>query len=366
MISATKPSGNRLQTTETIDSMKYYTPTRNPGPKPGKTSTLKHLTYLALWAATKRKWRPPMRTQITQTLKPALFAAALWLASGLTGHSQVFTVSCPADITVPASGLSGAVVNYSVPAIDVPFKCLPTSVTSNPASGSTFPVGTNTVTVAASDNCGNSATCSFQVIVNPPPSPQLVLSSTNAIIPAGGTNDFGSVLVDANAYGLFIITNGGGTPLSGLSITFDGSSDFTLFAFPQSSVDPGASTTFTVQFAPATAGPKTATLHIVSNDPQNDPYNVTLTGSATFLSPPRILSAIIVNQKQDVQVTWTTLGGNSYVLQVCTNADGSLHSNFVDCSPTNSIGGSGSGTTNYTHIGGALHRAAYYRVRTEP
>ena len=78
----------------------------------------------------------------------------------------------------------------------------------------------------------------------------------------------------------------------------------------------------------------------------------------------RITGAIIVND--DVQVTWTTVAGHSYVLQVCTNATGSVSSGFVDCSTTNSIGGTGEGTTSYTHTGGAIPAAAYYRVRLGP
>ncbi len=39
--------------------------------------------------------------------------------------------------------------------------------TSGPANGSAFPVGTTTVTYIATDNCGNSETCSFTVTVNP-------------------------------------------------------------------------------------------------------------------------------------------------------------------------------------------------------
>ncbi|MEZ4981071.1 MAG: HYR domain-containing protein [Saprospiraceae bacterium] len=39
--------------------------------------------------------------------------------------------------------------------------------TAGPASGSVFPIGTTTVTYVASDNCGNSETCSFNVVVTP-------------------------------------------------------------------------------------------------------------------------------------------------------------------------------------------------------
>ena len=46
--------------------------------------------------------------------------------------------------------------------------CSPPNIVANPPSGSTFPIGTTTVTATASDTCGNSATCSFTVTVYPP------------------------------------------------------------------------------------------------------------------------------------------------------------------------------------------------------
>src|SRR5207253_6536063 len=58
------------------------------------------------------------------------------------------------------------VVNFTVTASG---GCSPPTVVANPPSGSTFPVGTTTVTATASDTCGNSASCSFTVTVLPPP-----------------------------------------------------------------------------------------------------------------------------------------------------------------------------------------------------
>jgi hypothetical protein len=70
----------------------------------------------------------------------------------------------PADATVPATGASGAVVNYTSPtATDIVDG--PRPVTCTPASGSTFPVGTTTVQCAAADSHANTATASFHVTV---------------------------------------------------------------------------------------------------------------------------------------------------------------------------------------------------------
>ena len=78
---------------------------------------------------------------------------------------QPVTIACPSNITTVATGPSGANVFFNVNASG---GCSPPPfVTANPPSGSTFPVGTTTVLATASDTCGNSTNCSFQVSVRP-------------------------------------------------------------------------------------------------------------------------------------------------------------------------------------------------------
>ncbi|MBI3949178.1 MAG: HYR domain-containing protein [Acidobacteria bacterium] len=75
------------------------------------------------------------------------------------------TITCPAPITTTCTSAAGAVVTFSATATDV---CDSTpTVTCTPASGSTFPIGTTTVTCTATDDSGNSASCTFTVTVNP-------------------------------------------------------------------------------------------------------------------------------------------------------------------------------------------------------
>src|SRR5205823_14814409 len=71
---------------------------------------------------------------------------------------------CPSNITVYATGTSGAVVYYTELELfgDCPFDH---HLTSSPASGTTFPIGTTTVTCTATDDCGLSNSCSFTVTV---------------------------------------------------------------------------------------------------------------------------------------------------------------------------------------------------------
>ena len=75
-------------------------------------------------------------------------------------------LTCSADVSVLASNAAGAVVTYTSSAAG---GCPPVTVNCNPPSGSTFPIGTTTVTCTASDACGQTVTCSFHVTVNRPP-----------------------------------------------------------------------------------------------------------------------------------------------------------------------------------------------------
>ncbi|MFM1768228.1 MAG: hypothetical protein RJA22_757 [Verrucomicrobiota bacterium] len=72
-------------------------------------------------------------------------------------------LTVPADITVPCSaGKANAVVTFNPTATD---NCSAATVTSVPASGSVFAVGTNTVRCTAVDAAGNRTLGSFRVIV---------------------------------------------------------------------------------------------------------------------------------------------------------------------------------------------------------
>jgi len=82
-------------------------------------------------------------------------------------------VTCPANMTVTASGPGGAVVNYPEATVTGGCGVLKYST----PSGATFPVGTTGVTVTGAGG----ATCSFNVTVNPPVPPPANDDCANAI-----------------------------------------------------------------------------------------------------------------------------------------------------------------------------------------
>jgi hypothetical protein len=72
-------------------------------------------------------------------------------------------IVCPANVVVNANPTDcSAAATYSATASD---NCQLASVTYNPASGSIFNLGTTTVTATATDNSGNTSTCTFDVTV---------------------------------------------------------------------------------------------------------------------------------------------------------------------------------------------------------
>ena len=77
--------------------------------------------------------------------------------------SQAPVITCPEDITVQCSPLSGQIVNFMATATDI-CESLP-AVTCVPPSGSLFLLGTTEVTCTSTDASGNSSVCMFNVTV---------------------------------------------------------------------------------------------------------------------------------------------------------------------------------------------------------
>lgn len=97
----------------------------------------------------------------------------------------------------------------------------------------------------------------------------------------GSQADFGATLVGDSTDLTFTVLNAGALELVGLGLTLSGAdgSQFFVACEPAGSLQPGASTTFTVGFRPASLGTKTATLHVASNDPDHDPFSFALVGT---------------------------------------------------------------------------------------
>ena len=120
-------------------------------------------------------------------------------------------INCPSNIVIFTCGTS-AVATYTVTATDNSGTVVSTNC--SPASGSTFPLGTNTVSCTAFDACSNFTTCAFDVIVKPYPLTWGVVCPNESL----SVNVTGCPPVMPNLTNLITITNQCAIP-GGLSIT---------------------------------------------------------------------------------------------------------------------------------------------------
>jgi len=97
------------------------------------------------------------------------------------------SLDCPADIQVNAApGATSAIAQWIAPSgtTDCFEGGVTTSLTSNLDSGSSFPIGENTVVYVATDACGNEESCSFTVTVIETPATLSLDCPTNITIDA--------------------------------------------------------------------------------------------------------------------------------------------------------------------------------------
>ena len=111
--------------------------------------------------------------------------------------------------------------------------------------------------------------------------------STGAITHTDGcTRDFGTKFVGGGFNTIiFTLQNVGMAPLTGFSgaggVTIDGTNAvaFSLSGAGATSLNTGSSTTITVNFTPQGTGAHEAWLHIHSNDPDEEPFDIKLIGT---------------------------------------------------------------------------------------
>ena len=188
-------------------------------------------------------------------------------------------LTLPADLAVEANGDAGAVVNY--PAASATDTIGAANLTYSRASGTMFPIGTTTVTVTAKDAANNTAVASFAITVN---GVQIAVEypvGTDLIDAMPGPIDFGTVVAGDSKTLIFTIRNRGTRDLTGLALakaTNDNPGDFSSPALGAATLAPQLTTTFPVTFSPLGAGVRTAILRIINNDPDENPFDINLTG----------------------------------------------------------------------------------------
>ncbi len=116
---------------------------------------------------------------------------------------QTPTITCPsAIVTGNTAGQCSAVVTFAATAMD---NCAGVGVMCAPGSGSSFAVGTTSVSCTATDASGNTASCSFTVTVNDTQAPTIVCPPTQ-VAPPGVVNYPAPVFGD-NCAGASVVCN---------------------------------------------------------------------------------------------------------------------------------------------------------------
>ena len=125
-----------------------------------------------------------------------------------------------------------------------------------------------------------------------------------------GSADFGNVDIElTSSTRTFTIRNVGAFDLTGISVTSTNPAEFAVdVTGTASSLANFETTTFSVTFATGTAGPATGVIQISSNDADENPFSIPVTGTA--LIPPPVVTAS--DSYLPVNATELTISGTTF------------------------------------------------------
>ena len=158
--------------------------------------------------------------------------------------------------------------------------------------------GLKSVPFTVSDALPRSSNGSISLTVNESaPDISIEDHNLNVLVDAVSTVDLGSESVGISGTAkTFTLRNTGTATLNvNLTINVDGANagDFVVDTTGMSPViGPGGHTAFTVTFTPSAAGPRSATLHISSNDLDENLFDINLTGTGSSVNNPPVANAI--------------------------------------------------------------------------
>jgi hypothetical protein len=139
------------------------------------------------------------------------------------------------------------------------------------------------------------------------PVPEIELKQSSTAIADGGSYDYGYHQPSSTTDIIFTIENTGTKALTittPIAVGGSNSDQFSIQSQPASSVAVSGSTTFTVRFSPTSIGNKTATISIINDDSNENPYDLTITGQG-YLAP-----TVTTSTASNVLATTATLNGS--------------------------------------------------------
>lgn len=238
----------------------------------------------------------PAETVIVQLVKET--------GANISTRSHTLTinnVSMPEAFTDPASAIlvDGATLNGRVMpgglATTYWFEYGPTTAYGSSTTTQNLAAG-NTITAVTFVLTGATLTTHYRLVAQndsgitrginqtftASPSAEIVLEqSGSSLVDGSAVVDYG-VMAGGTSSRTLTIRNTGNAPLTGLGLgkTGDHAGDFTLSALSTTTLAQDESTTFSVTFSPGGGGIRTAALQITSNDADESPFDIALTGTA--------------------------------------------------------------------------------------
>jgi uncharacterized cupredoxin-like copper-binding protein len=127
-----------------------------------------------------------------------------------------------------------------------------------------------------------------------PPAPEIAVEhpAGTTLVDGASALTFGNSNIGTSVAKTVTVRNTGTANLTGLAITHSGmhSPDFALGSLRVTTLAPGASTTFTVAFTPTASGNRSDSLRIVSNDADENPFDIALSGTGVIPPVPEIVA----------------------------------------------------------------------------
>ena len=172
--------------------------------------------------------------------------------------------------------------------------------------------------------------------------PDIIVSNASGLSLAdGGAVVVGNTLAGTAIRRTFTLRNDGLAPLTGLAVSKDGANaaDFTVTPPGRTTLNFGQSTTFEVSFNPPVLGTRTASLHVLSNDPDEASFDMPLTGAGVSAGATdsffdaRLTGKIYATAEQPdgrviVAGDFNSIGGGQRTNIARLNPDGSLDDTF--------------------------------------
>jgi Abnormal spindle-like microcephaly-assoc'd, ASPM-SPD-2-Hydin len=125
-------------------------------------------------------------------------------------------------------------------------------------------------------------TFSVNLIGNGVSAPEIdIFQPPSTSLADGVTSNYGNVRTGLSFSKTFTIKNAGSAKLNNIAVSISGASEFKLVKPTVTSLASGKTTQFTVTFKPTSTGARTAMVKVTSNDANESPFDITVTGTGT-------------------------------------------------------------------------------------